>query len=154
MPTVPLPDEFAGRRGLAIGGSRGIGAAIAQRLIDGGAALVTTGRSPREDTPKTSTFIPSDLRPASGAAELVDQAVQTLGGLDIVVNNAGASRVYLGGPASIPDAEWRDSLDVNFLAAVRVVSAALPALKESGVGGGDRHRQQWRSQSPPAITAP
>jgi len=73
--------------------------------------------------------------------------------LDILVNNAGASRVYVDGPATIPDAEWQDSLDVNFLSPVRVVRAALPAMKESGVGTAIVTISSG-SKSPPAITAP
>jgi NAD(P)-dependent dehydrogenase (short-subunit alcohol dehydrogenase family) len=111
-----------------------MGAAIAQRLIDGGAAVVTSARSATDNTPKASAFVAGDLRTAEGAQQLVRQATQSLGGLDIVVNAAGASRVYMGGPATIPDAEWQDSLDINFLSAVRVVNAALPALTESGAG--------------------
>jgi NAD(P)-dependent dehydrogenase (short-subunit alcohol dehydrogenase family) len=132
--TNPLPDEFTGRRALVTGGSRGIGAAVAQRLLDGGAVVVTTARTATDDTPRGSTFIAGDLSSESGAAALVEQAVTTLGGLDIIVNNAGASRVYMGGPEAIPDAEWQDSLAINFLSAVRVVKAALPTLKESGAG--------------------
>jgi NAD(P)-dependent dehydrogenase (short-subunit alcohol dehydrogenase family) len=60
--------------------------------------------------------------------------VDALGGLDIVVNAAGASRVYMGGPATIPDHEWQDSIDINYLSAVRVINASLPALQESGAG--------------------
>jgi NAD(P)-dependent dehydrogenase (short-subunit alcohol dehydrogenase family) len=129
-----LPDEFNGRRALVTGGSRGIGAAIAQRLLDGGAQVVTSARSATDDTPKGSTFIAGDLRSESGAKQLVEQAVEALGGLDIVVNAAGASRVYMGGPATIPDHEWQDSIDINFLSAVRVINASLPALQDSGAG--------------------
>jgi NAD(P)-dependent dehydrogenase (short-subunit alcohol dehydrogenase family) len=132
--TDSLPDEFKGRRALVPGGSRGIGAAVAQRLLDGGARVVTSARSATDDTPKDSTFVPGDLRSESGAGQLVQQAVQVLGGLDIVVNAAGASRVYLGGPATIPDREWQDSIDINFLSAVRVINASLPALQASGAG--------------------
>ena len=132
--TVSLPDEFNGRRALVTGGSRGIGAAVAQRLLDGGAGVVTSARSATDDTPQGSAFIPGDLRSESGARQLVQQAVQALGGLDIVVNTAGASRVYMGGPATIPDHEWQDSIDINFLSAVRVINASLPALQESGAG--------------------
>lgn len=134
--TPVVPDEFSGRRALVTGGSRGIGAAVAQRLLDGGATVVTSARTPTEDTPKGSTFVQGDVSSDAGAQRLVQQAVQTLGGLDIVVNAAGASRVYLGGPGTIPDAEWQDSLDINFLSAVRVINAALPALTESGTGAG------------------
>ncbi len=129
-----LPDEFSGRRALVTGGSRGIGAAIAQRLLDGGAHVVTSARSATDDTPKGSTFIAGDLRSESGAKQLVERALEALGGLDIVVNAAGASRVYMGGPATIPDHEWQGSIDINFLSAVRVINASLPALQESGAG--------------------
>jgi NAD(P)-dependent dehydrogenase (short-subunit alcohol dehydrogenase family) len=132
--TDSLPDEFNGRRALVTGGSRGIGAAVAQRLLDGGAQVVTSARAATDDTPKGSAFIAGDLRSESGARQLVGQAVDALGGLDIVVNAAGASRVYLGGPATIPDHEWQDSIDVNYLSAVRVINAALPALQGSGAG--------------------
>jgi NAD(P)-dependent dehydrogenase (short-subunit alcohol dehydrogenase family) len=133
-PTISLPDEFVGRRALVTGGSRGMGAAIAQRLLDGGAAVVTSARSATGDTPKGSLFIAADLRSEAGARQLVERAVQLLGGLDILVHAAGASRVFMGGPASIPDTEWQDSLDINFLSAVRTIKAALPALQESGAG--------------------
>jgi NAD(P)-dependent dehydrogenase (short-subunit alcohol dehydrogenase family) len=128
-PTSSIPDEFAGRRALVTGGSRGIGAAVAQRLIDGGAAVVTVSRTKTEDTPKDSTFVSADLRTAEGAGAAVEEALQVLGGLDILVNNAGAARVHLDG--NISDDEWLDSLSINFLSAVRVTAAALPALQQS-----------------------
>ena len=134
IPTSSCPGEFAGRRALVTGGSRGMGAAIAQRLIDGGAAVVTSARNATDDTPKGSTFIAGDLGSEAGARQLADQAVAALRGLDILVNAAGAARVYPAGPASIPDAEWQGSLDINFLSAVRLTSAVLPALRESGPG--------------------
>jgi NAD(P)-dependent dehydrogenase (short-subunit alcohol dehydrogenase family) len=96
--------------------------------------VVAAARTPTDTIPKGSTFIRGDVGSESGARELVGQAVAALGGLDIVINAAGASRVFMGGPAAIPDAEWQDSLDINFLSAVRVIAAALPALTESGVG--------------------
>jgi NAD(P)-dependent dehydrogenase (short-subunit alcohol dehydrogenase family) len=65
------------------------------------------------------------------AQALAAEALSVLGGLAILVNNAGAARPYLVGSAAIPDQEWQDSLDVNFLSAVRLTSAALPALRES-----------------------
>jgi NAD(P)-dependent dehydrogenase (short-subunit alcohol dehydrogenase family) len=128
-PTSFLPDEFTGRRVLVTGGSRGIGAAVAQRLIDGGASVVTASRSITDDTPKDSTFISADIRSVEGVNGLVEQALQVLGGLDILVNNAGASQVHLDG--FISDDEWLDSLNINFLSAVRTTAAALPALQES-----------------------
>lgn len=126
-PTISIPDEFAGRRALVTGGSRGIGAAVAQRLIDGGARVVTVSRSSHEQTPKDSTFIAADLRTTEGINAAVAAALEVLGGLDILVNNAGAAQVHLDG--NISDEEWLDSLSINFLAAVRTTNAALPALQ-------------------------
>jgi NAD(P)-dependent dehydrogenase (short-subunit alcohol dehydrogenase family) len=131
---LDLSKEFGGRRVVVTGGSRGIGAAIAQRLIDGGASVVVTARSATEDTPKDATFIPADLRSEPGANDFADKALAALGGVDIIVNNAGAARPFLPGSSAIPDEEWVDSLDINFLAAVRVTNALLGALSESESG--------------------
>ncbi|MFC4036304.1 oxidoreductase [Streptomyces polygonati] len=125
---VPAPGEFAGRRALVTGGSRGIGAALARRLIDGGATVVTSARSRVAGTPEGSTFISADIRTADGARRLMEESLDALGGLDILVNNAGAARVHFD---EIPDEEWEDSLAINFMSAVRLTAAALPALKES-----------------------
>jgi NAD(P)-dependent dehydrogenase (short-subunit alcohol dehydrogenase family) len=132
-----VPDttnEFSGHRALITGGSRGMGAAIAQRLLDSGASVVTAARTATDDTPVDSTFIPADIRSVDGARELVEQSIDVLGGLDILVNNAGAARVFPGGATSIPEEEWRDSLDINFLSAVWVTNAAADALKASNAG--------------------
>jgi NAD(P)-dependent dehydrogenase (short-subunit alcohol dehydrogenase family) len=81
-----------------------------------------------------AAFIRGDVSSEASAQQLVEQAVRALGGLDILVNAAGASRLFVGGPSTIPDAERQDSLGINFLSAVRVISAATSALTESGAG--------------------
>jgi NAD(P)-dependent dehydrogenase (short-subunit alcohol dehydrogenase family) len=68
-PTTVLAGEFAGRPALVTGGSRGMGVAIAQRLLDGGAAVVTSARSSTAHTPTGSTFIAADLRSESAAVD-------------------------------------------------------------------------------------
>ncbi len=128
---LDLSKEFAGRRVLVTGGSRGIGAAVAQRLLDAGAKVVVTARARHEQTPAGATFIAADVRSEAAAKTMVDAAVKELGGLDILVNAAGASRVHLPSSEAISDAEWLDSLNINFLAAVRTTYAALPSLKQS-----------------------
>ena len=87
-----LNQEFAGRRALVTGGTRGIGAAIAQRLLDGGANVAVAARSRSDVTPANATFISGDLSTVEGAKAIAREALEVLGGLDILVNNAGGSR--------------------------------------------------------------
>ena len=129
------PTEFAGKRVVVTGGSRGIGAAVVQRFLDGGASVVTTARSATDETPAAATFIAGDISTLPGVRTFTAAALEVLGGVDVVVNNAGAARLHLGGTSSIPDEEWLDALDLNYLSAVRVTGALLPALREAGVGG-------------------
>jgi NAD(P)-dependent dehydrogenase (short-subunit alcohol dehydrogenase family) len=122
--------ELIGRRALVTGGTRGIGAAIAQRLLDAGAKVVVTGRSRGEATPAGATFIAADVSSVEGV-EALAKAVLALGGLDILVNNAGGARPIAEGTASIPEKEWKASFELNLFAAVRLTNAVLPALRES-----------------------
>ena len=126
-----LANEFTGRRALVTGGTRGIGAAIAQRLLDAGARVVVAARSRSEVTPAAATFISGDLTTSAGVKAIATAAVTALGGLDILVNNAGGSRAFLGGSETIPDEEWQRDLALNLLAAVRLTNAVLPALRAS-----------------------
>jgi len=93
-----------------------------------------TARSTSDEAPKGAKFIKGDVSTNEGAKAIAAATLQVLGGIDIIINNAGAARVHLQGTASIPDAEWQDALDMNFLSAVRVTNALLPALKESKAG--------------------
>ncbi len=126
--------EFAGKRAIVTGGSRGIGAAIVQRLLDGGATVVTTACNATDETPGAATFVEGDISTLTGVQTFAAAALEALGGVDVVVNNAGAARTHLGGISSIPDEEWLDALDLDYLSAVRVGNALLPALREAGAG--------------------
>jgi NAD(P)-dependent dehydrogenase (short-subunit alcohol dehydrogenase family) len=128
---LDLSKEFVGRRALITGGSRGIGAAVAQRLLDGGAKVAVVARSRHEQTPNGAVLIQGDLRSKSGAEAVGAEALKVLGGLDILVNSAGAARVHLPGIEAISDEEWLDSLNVNFMSAVRLTGSVLTALKAS-----------------------
>jgi NAD(P)-dependent dehydrogenase (short-subunit alcohol dehydrogenase family) len=131
---LDLSKEFAGRRALVTGGSRGIGAAIGQRLLDAGATVAVTARSRHEQTPKNATFFTGDILTYEGARKIGEEALRILGGLDILVNNAAAARVHLPNSEAIPDDEWVDAVNSNYLSAVRVTKALLPALRQSKSG--------------------
>jgi NAD(P)-dependent dehydrogenase (short-subunit alcohol dehydrogenase family) len=131
---LDLSKEFAGKRALVTGGSRGIGASTAQRLIDGGATVVVTARNPHAETPKGAIFVSDDTRTKEGAEAVGKAALKALGGLDILVNSVGAARVHLPNSEAISDDEWVDSININFLAPLRLTTAVLAALKESKSG--------------------
>ncbi len=147
------PTEFAGKRAIVTGGSRGIGAAVVQRLLDGGATVVTTARNATDETPKAATFIAGDISTLSGVRTFAAAALDALGGVDVVVNNAGAARPHLGGISSIPDEERLDALDLNYLSAVRVNNTLLPALREAGAGSAIVNISSGAALTPPPPLA-
>lgn len=128
---LDLSQEFSGRRALVTGGTRGMGVAIARRLLDAGAKVAVAGRSETGETPDGAIFVQGDVSSLDGAKALVAKAIETLGGLDILVNNAGGSKAFLGGSETIPDEEWQHDLNLNLMAAVRVTNAALPTLRKA-----------------------
>jgi NAD(P)-dependent dehydrogenase (short-subunit alcohol dehydrogenase family) len=128
---LDLSKELIGRRALVTGGSRGIGATIARRLLDAGATVVVAARSRNEETPAAATLVTGDVRTPAGVKTIAGAALEALGGLDILVNNAGGSRAFPDGSASIPDDEWQDGFALNLFSAVRLTSAVLPALRRS-----------------------
>jgi NAD(P)-dependent dehydrogenase (short-subunit alcohol dehydrogenase family) len=127
-------DGFAGKRALITGGSRGIGEAIVRRLRAAGATVFTTARSAPVALTERDLFFAADLSTKEGVAELAERALERLGGIDILVNNAGGSSAPSGGYAVLTDEHWRDAIDGNLLAAVRLDRALLPVMLAQGSG--------------------
>jgi 3-oxoacyl-[acyl-carrier protein] reductase len=131
---------LAGKVAVVTGSSRGIGQGIATRLVAEGANVVFCARGAEAldiavaavDGPGRAHGVVADVSTQEGAAAVVDAAVSTFGGLDVVVANVGGS-----GARTIDDMDAADLEDVlgrNVLPALHVTRAALPALRRRGGG--------------------
>jgi 2-keto-3-deoxy-L-fuconate dehydrogenase len=125
----PVRDaELAGLRALVTGGASGIGLATARLLAARGAAVVCLDVA--AGAPEAALeHLRADLSDDAAVRAAVGGAAERLGGIDIVVNNAGVGAV--GTVEENSDAEWHRVFDINVVGIVRVTRAALPYLRAS-----------------------
>ena len=120
------------------GASKGIGLAITRAFAEAGAFVIAGAR---HNTPElqaleaagSATFIAADLSTAEGPRALLAAAAER-GGVDVLVNNAGAVATRFDGILSVTDAEWDDALALNFMSAVRTTREAIPQMLARGGG--------------------
>jgi NAD(P)-dependent dehydrogenase (short-subunit alcohol dehydrogenase family) len=141
---------LAGRVGIVTGASRGIGAAIARVLAAEGMRVVLAARSAAAMAEVAESIAAAggeaaievaDLSVAGAAERCVATALGRFGRLDLVVNNAGATK--RGDFLALTDADWAEGFGLKLFGAVRLCRAAWPALRErrgaivniAGVGG-------------------
>jgi NAD(P)-dependent dehydrogenase (short-subunit alcohol dehydrogenase family) len=118
--------EFTGIKALVTGGASGIGLATAQVLTERGAAVACLDVN---DPPEPLYGVHADVRDDASVRSAVARAVEHLGGLDVLVNNAG-----IGAQGTVEDNdddEWRNVFEVNVFGMVRMSRAALPHLRRS-----------------------
>ncbi|WP_067813741.1 SDR family NAD(P)-dependent oxidoreductase [Nocardia inohanensis] len=126
--------RFEGRVAVVTGASSGLGQAVARSLSAGGARVFGVGRDEERlgaalDGPETA-WIAADLADPGAGAEVVRACVERFGGVDILVNAAGAHTMRH--TAQVSDEEWQRDLAVNLSAPFFLSRAALPHLLESG----------------------
>ena len=117
------------------GASRGIGRAIARQLASEGMRLVVVART-REQLDELAEVCPTeclvqsiDLRAEGAAAAVVGATTARFGRIDLLVNNAGATK--RGDFHALSDADWSDGFALKFFGAMRLCRAAWPHLQES-----------------------
>ena len=123
-----------GKRAVVTGGASGIGEAVVRRFIAEGARVAIfdvnserAGAVARETGAEAHVV---DVADAAAARKAMDSAVDALGGLDVLVNNAGVSHVR---PLhATRDEDWRRMIDVNLAGVFYLTRAVVPLMRESG----------------------
>jgi NAD(P)-dependent dehydrogenase (short-subunit alcohol dehydrogenase family) len=130
-------NEFDGYRALVTGGASGIGLATARLLADRGARVACLDMDVKPDAAEVAgdaRLVPvrADVTDDDAVRAAVATAADRLGGLDVLVNNAGIGAQ--GTVADNGDDEWRRVLDVDVIGIARVSRAALPHLRRAPEG--------------------
>jgi len=125
--------QLRGKVAIVTGASKGIGRAIAQLLVDEGMRVTVAARSRDElvalAAPSSDACLVQavDLRLPDTPSAVVNATVARFGRLDVLVNNAGATK--RGDFLALPDADWADGFALKFFGAMRCSRAAWPHLQ-------------------------
>ncbi|WP_417580908.1 3-oxoacyl-[acyl-carrier-protein] reductase [Pelagibacterium sp.] len=130
--------DLSGKRALVTGASGGIGSAIARALAAQGAEVALSGTrvGALEDVAKdisgTTHILPCNLSDLDSVERLVPQAEEAMGGIDILINNAGMTRDNLF--MRMKDEEWDDVLKINLTAPFHLTRAAIKGMMKRRFG--------------------
>lgn len=132
-----MTHKLEGKRALVTGASQGIGAAVAEGLIEAGADVCLhyfqSDETPRrlaeraKSLGQRASVVQADLRQEAGAADAVRAATEHLGGLDVLINNAG-SLVGRRQLSEVDVAYWNEVIAINLTTMMFVTRAAVPEL--------------------------
>lgn len=127
------PTEFAGKRVLVSGGTKGLGRATVKRFLAGRARVITAARA-IEDPLEGVEYVQADLTTPEGSETLAKAALDRLGGIDILAHVIGGSASPAGGFVALTDEHWLAELNLNLLATVRLDRLLIPQMVEQGAG--------------------
>ena len=138
-----LVPDLAGKRVLITGASTGIGAAVAQALAATGCRIAVHYNASEVEAKSVAAgvrdkggeahLVQGDVRDSATARRIVDEAAAALGGLDILINNAGGlvKRIPV---TEIDDAFFDEVVNLNVRSLVAATSAAVPHMRKAGAG--------------------
>jgi NAD(P)-dependent dehydrogenase (short-subunit alcohol dehydrogenase family) len=133
-----MSSHFSGKVSVVTGASRGIGRAIALRLAAEGSRVVLSSRTQAdldsaadeiERKGGQAAVLAQDLREPQAGAQLAQFAINRFGRIDVVVNNAGATK--RGEFTELTQADFADGFALKYFGAVNLTRAAWPHLKTS-----------------------
>jgi NADP-dependent 3-hydroxy acid dehydrogenase YdfG len=136
-----MPENLQGRKAVITGASAGIGAATARALAAGGATVAIGARRKDrldelvgqiEGDGGTAHAFEVDISDQAAARAFIESAGEAMGGLDVLVNNAGVMLLGAIGGADLE--EWERMVGVNVLGLLYCTHAALPLMQEGGGG--------------------
>ena len=152
--------SFAGKVVLVTGSTTGIGEACAKVFAASGAAVMVSGRNEQRgqavlEAIRTgggrAEFTAADLRTAGSCDRLIATTVERLGGLDVLVNNAGI--LYTANALETTDAQWLDTLAVNVNALFYLSRAAVRHMRAVGHGAIVNVASEWGLNGEPRHVA-
>ncbi len=132
-------ENIKGKTAYITGGSKGIGLGIAASMVQEGMNVLITGRN-EEDLNKAvadlnemgegkAAGVASDVRNYESQQQAVNAAVETFGGIDVVIANAGIG--HFGSIEDLTPQQWNDTIDINLTGVFYSIKASLEALKAS-----------------------
>ncbi|MCP8968902.1 SDR family oxidoreductase [Ectobacillus ponti] len=132
--------QLKGKSALVVASSQGLGKAIAEQLVREGANVMLTSRhadklrAVQEELAPLGTgtvsYHPCDITKAGEIQQLVETTVQQFGTIDILINNSGGPKP--GTFEQLADEDWYNAFELNVLSCIRLIRAALPALRMQG----------------------
>jgi NAD(P)-dependent dehydrogenase (short-subunit alcohol dehydrogenase family) len=155
----PSTFDLKGKRVLVTGASRGIGAAIAKSLGDAGAHVISHYSSYREGAEEVlrgvpqerKSFVAADLSTPGGGRVLWQKAIEAVGSIDVLVNNAGVNiETAFEGDDEQWDRGWQETFQVNVFEAANVMKEAVGHFLTRG-GGIVISLSSWSGQKGSAI---
>lgn len=141
---MPLEINLTGKRALVTGVSSGIGAAIASTLAQAGCDVAGCGSRPADDAGarafvdavkaqgRAAHYFSVNLATETGPVKFVEFAAQKLGGIDLVVSNAG--RNIFKGAKDCTEADWAECMNLDLASHWRLARAARPYLEKASTG--------------------
>ncbi len=128
--------RLKGKRAFITGGASGLGLAMAQRFVEEGAKVVIGDLNVKEAVAVAAKgnfgYVTGDVSRLSEAERMVNEALAQLGGLEVLVNNAGIETT--GSVTTCDDGEWDRQIGVNLNGTYRISRFAVPAMIASGGG--------------------